>query len=567
MLDYFFTNISINLIALCVLIILKDSPARLRFYIMITALFSWFIPWNLISTIPIMSESLSPLTYEVFNSLNWLESEQSISVGDAINTITPPTTFIDNIENVFYELLSVATLFIFISAIGLFFFIKDIVKYYSYLKCWHNNSNEDNSLWEEHGFKHHHISIRILNDCSPGMATGPVNPTIWLNKSYHHSSTTKTILTHELNHILQNDPAWMWFVTFAQRFLWWNPLVHLFANFAREQLELSCDEKCRQQLQGRYANDLAKILLDSSTMSTKYIAAIPIKNGKNFNIKRMEKLTKENKMKTKHLLALMVGFSMIGFVGAAVSYQTQPTTQNVINTVAKPQVQRKIALYRESALHNELIDELLQLTQLAKSNDPKIISQILLDLEEWNVNRRNGPDQQSERSLKLMSFTMICYLLDKQERYAEIPATYNKFFPEQPIEKALFLKHHLATAYIKMGSPEKALDLMADVIQRQPKPKTGSLMLIAYANLAAAHYDEVIGIADQIATISKQKSHQISALNYKRAAYLAMGNTGKADEIESVLQASFLATGTPPKLGGFASPILAHLPEVKAARI
>ena len=31
MFDYFLTNISISFIALCVLIILKDSPARLRF--------------------------------------------------------------------------------------------------------------------------------------------------------------------------------------------------------------------------------------------------------------------------------------------------------------------------------------------------------------------------------------------------------------------------------------------------------------------------------------------------------------------------------------------------------
>jgi beta-lactamase regulating signal transducer with metallopeptidase domain len=565
MLDYFFTNIAINLIAICVLIILRDSPARLRFYIVISALFAWFIPWNLISTIPIMSGSLSPLTDEFYTSWYWLENYKPISFGEATNTITPTTsTFFDNIENVFYKLLTVGTFFIVMSAIGFFFFIKDIVSYNAYLKSWHNTSKEDNDLWEKHGFKQHNVSIRILDGCSPGMATGPINPTIWLNKNYHQSKTTKTILTHELIHILQNDPIWMWFITFTQRVLWWNPFVLLFANIAREQLELSCDEKCRQQLQDRYSIDLAEILLNGSKHSTNYIAATSIKNSTNFNIKRIEKLMKENKMKTKHILALLMGVSMIGFVGATVSYQKQPTTQNAISTEDKPKVQRKIDLYRESVLHNELVDELLQMTQLAKSNDPKIISQILLDLNEWNVKRRIGPDQQSERSLKLMSFTMICYLLDKQDRYAEIPATYKNLFPEHPIEKAMFLKHHVATAYIKMGAPEKAIDLMAGVIERQPKPKTGSLMLIAHANLAAENYNEVLVIAEQIALSSKQKSLQIKALNYKRAAYIAMGNRGKADEVDNVLEKSYLATGSAPMLMGFASPILAYLPEVKS---
>ena len=568
MVDYFLTNISVSLIVLCVLIVLKDSPARLRFYVVITALFSWFIPWNLVATIPIMSESVSPLTDEVFNSLFWLENEQAISVAAPIESITQTTYYsINNLANVLYELLTNGTLLTLMSIMGLLFFMKDVVNYFSYLKCWNNNSKEDNSLWNKHGFKPQNISIRILDSCGPGMATGPINPTIWLNENYHYSDTTKTILTHELNHIMQHDPTWMWFITFTQRFLWWNPFVHLLANFAREQIELSCDEKCRQQLQGRYSSDLAQILLDGSTASTKYIAAISIKNGNNFNIKRIEKLSKENKMKTKHLAVVIIAFSLTGFVGGAISYQKQPLTQNVTNTESKPKQQRKINLYRESVLHNELVDELLQLAQQAKTNEAEVISQILIDIDEWNINRRNGPDLQSEHSLKLMSFTLTCYLFDKQGRYAEIPATYDNLFPEQPIEAAMFLKHHVATAYIKMGSPEKALDLMADVIQRQPKPKAGSLMLIAHANLAAENYNEVIAVADKMATISKQRFMQIRALNYKRAAYMAMGNTAKTNEVIGILKESYLATGSTPKLGGFASPILSYLPEVNEVKI
>ncbi|MEP1449052.1 MAG: M56 family metallopeptidase [Paraglaciecola sp.] len=568
MVDYFFTNISISLIALCLLVLLKDSPARLQFYIAIAVLFSWFMPWNLVSTIPIMSESFSPLTDEVFNSFIWLENNRSIAVSSPVDSITPSTfNLIDKIESAFYELSTYQTLFILLSTGGLLYFVKDMLNYCAKLKYWRRNSKENNSLWEEHDFKHQSISIRMLDGVSPGMATGPIKPTIWLDKSFLGTSTTQTILTHELNHILQHDPVWMWIITFSQRVLWWNPCVHLFANIAREQLELSCDEKCRQQLQDQYSTDLARILLNGTATTSRYIAAITIKNRTNFNITRLEKLNKENKMKTKHLLTLLVGISMASFVGVAISNQTQPLVQNELSSKNKPNIQTKIGLYRKNEVHNELVDELLQVTKLAKSNDPQIISNILNSLDEWNVTRQHAADKQSERSIKLMSFTMSCYLLDKLGRYDEIPATYDKLFPEQPIEDALFLKHHVATAYIKMGLPQKALDLMADVIQRQPKPKTGSLMLLAHANLAAANYDEVITLSDQIASISTAKFPQISALNYKRAAYKAMGNTPKTDEIERTLKASYSATASAPKLTGFASPVLAHLSDVKEDRI
>ncbi|MBU3003833.1 M56 family metallopeptidase [Paraglaciecola arctica] len=568
MVDYFFTNIAISLIALCLLEILKDSPARFRFYIAISVLVSWFMPWNLITTIPIMSESLSPLTDQVFNSFVWLENDRPFAISSSIESITPNTfNLADKIESVFYELSSYQTLFILLSLGGLLYFVKDIANYHTNLKYWRRNSKENNGLWEKHDFKHQNISIRILDGGSPGMATGPINPTIWLDKNFLDASTTQTILTHELNHIMQHDPAWMWFITFTQRFFWWNPFAYLFSNIAREQLEFSCDEKCRQQLQGQYSTDLAKILLNGSVTTTRYIAAITIKSRKNFNIKRLEKLNKENKMKTKHLLTLLVGISMASFVGVAISDQTQPLVQNELSSESKPKAQTKIGLYRKNEVHNELVDELLEVTKLAKSNDPLLISNILNNLDEWNVTRKHATDKQSERSIKLMSFTMSCYLLDKLGRYDEIPATYDKLYPEQPIEDALFLKHHVATAYIKMGLPQKALDLMSDVIQRQPKPKTGSLMLLAHANLTAANYDEVITLADQIASISTATFPQISALNYKRAAYNAMGNTPKADEIVSILKESYSTTVSAPQLTGFASPVLAHLPAVKEDRI
>ena len=300
------------------------------------------------------------------------------------------------------------------------------------------------------------------------------------------------------------------------------------------------------------------ILLDEYKAPTQYIATISMESGLNFNVKRVLKLTKEIKMKFKHLVVVMLGFGLFGFVGVAVSQQDTSLTK----IESKQQSLSKNNLYRDNKLHNELVDELLQITRLAKSNSEETLKQIIVDLAKWNTTRRTGPEQRSESALKTMSFTIGCYLLDKLNRYDEIPASYDILFPETPIEKALFLKHHVATAYIKMGQPEKALDLMADVIQRQPKPKSGSLSLIAQANLAAANYNEAIAIAEQITETSGNERVKIHALNLKRSAYLAMNNLDKANEMNNILKDTYSVEGSEPKLMGFASPLLPYLTAV-----
>jgi tetratricopeptide (TPR) repeat protein len=255
----------------------------------------------------------------------------------------------------------------------------------------------------------------------------------------------------------------------------------------------------------------------------------------------------------------MLGFSLFSFVGVAVSQQDTSLTKKGTKIESKQQSPLKNNLYRDNKLHNELVDELLQITRLAKSNSEETLSQILVDLAKWNTTRRTGPEQRSESALKTMSFTISCYLLDKLNRYDEIPDSYDVLFPETPIEKALFLKHHVATAYIKMGQPEKALDLMSDVIQRQPKPKSGSLSVIAQANLAAANYNEAIAVAEQITESSGNERVKIYALNLKRSAYLAMNNVDKANEMNNILKDTYSVDGSEPKLMGFASPLLPHL--------
>jgi tetratricopeptide (TPR) repeat protein len=188
-----------------------------------------------------------------------------------------------------------------------------------------------------------------------------------------------------------------------------------------------------------------------------------------------------------------------------------------------------------------------------------IINKIVEDLRAWNANRKAGPDRQSENSIKMMSFTLLSYLLEKTGRYSEIPSIYDEFYPDTPIEKALFLKHHVSVAYIKMGQAQKAIDLMDDVVQRQPNPKSDSLILIAHANLAEGNYRELIELADQIAESDSIDRVQISALNFKHAAYVAMGNEVKIKETDKQLKDVYSTTSSVPIIHTLYSPVLAYI--------
>ena len=559
MADYLLTNITISIIAFCAIALLRNAPARTRFYLAITALLAWFVPWHLLSTVTVFSTSISPITDEVFQSFFWLDNSNidttKVLTSSVVESSVTQVSFFDGFAERF---LTLNSFFILVTTIGLLLFIKDLVNYYLNIQRWVSQSEKENSLWQTHSFPNTNITIRLLDEGGPGMATGIIKPIIWLNKNYRNCTTTKTILTHELNHIAQHDTIWIWFINLAQRLFWWNPLVRIITSSAHEQMELSCDERCNQQLKAKYVSDLAEILLNEAHSNNKHVAVATIKNSKNFNVKRIEKLTKENTMKKKYLVLMMGAFSMISFVGLAVNNGNTPSIAQ--NTVTENQLDqtKKIELYNENALHNTLVDELLQITQQAKSKDKQVLSEILLNLEAWNTNRPTSSDASSEMRLKIMSFSMICYLLDNLNRVNEIPAAYTVMFPNKPIEDAMFLKNHIAKAYIKMGLATNAIDLLNSLVEQQIKnkgyAKSGTLMLLAHAYLADKNYDAVIETANKMSSSNEKRG-----LLILHSAYVKMDDIAKVDETKRTLQNTYNIKPMEPKLGGFSSPILTYL--------
>ncbi|WP_412971331.1 M56 family metallopeptidase [Glaciecola sp. MF2-115] len=563
MADYFVTNFILSFIAFLVLVLLKNSPARIRFYVALTALIAWLIPWHLVSTITIVSDAIRPIDIDTIIPLFWLENTGALQTeSNLISVAQSENSVIDTIKNVIQALVADISVLLFVFAAGMVLFIKDIVNYRTQLQLWTKHSHQDNSLWHNNALKSHGVPIRLLNNCGVAMSTGFTKPIVWLNPSYQNDAKTRTILTHELNHILQNDTMWMWCLAFMQRLFWWNPVVRTLSKVAREQIELSCDEKCNEQLDGDYPRDLAEIFLTEVKSSNNHLATVTIKNSKNFNIKRLQTLSKEHQMKSKYLVVLFIALGMSSFVAATVSYQENTPANKAIKIDSEQNHRAKNALYRDDEMYNGLIDKLLLAAQNAKSEEPETIDGVLQALTEWNLTRKTHPNNQLERSLGIMGFTITAYLLDKRGRFDEIPKTYDDIFPDRPIEKELFLKHHVALAYIKMGMPEKATDLMVDVAQRQPKPKDGTLLLIAHAQLASANYSAVIANVDKILSVSENQNVKIEALNLKREAYIQQADSEKVTEVNGILKDSYGIVGGKPDLPTLGTPVLQYLPEV-----
>jgi beta-lactamase regulating signal transducer with metallopeptidase domain len=123
---------------------------------------------------------------------------------------------------------------------------------------------------------------------------------------------------HELTHIRQHDPYWLWAINLVQRLFWWNPLIWFIVNYARQQIELSCDEQCKKHLpEGSYQLQLIKLTLQVNRHhhSLPMPAVLQMSGTPAFNLQRINKLNKEHKMKKRYVIIMASLLSITGWIG------------------------------------------------------------------------------------------------------------------------------------------------------------------------------------------------------------------------------------------------------------
>ena len=216
---YFFINILLTILAIISLALLKTSPFRVRFRIVLIALCSWLIPYdylyNILSYYPIINVSLA-------------------EYNDKIRQVIVPQLPTVN------HVISLGLIFTILSIFGVFIFVIDLIKLTIKLKNLKNSAifykNRDG------------INCYCATNINAAFSSGFIKPVIWFDKKYVNHPNLDSLLQHELQHIKQFDHLWLLVITFIQRIMWWNPLVIYLSKKSRALIELSCDQSCANKL-------------------------------------------------------------------------------------------------------------------------------------------------------------------------------------------------------------------------------------------------------------------------------------------------------------------------------
>ena len=328
---YFIINLLITLLSGLSLFLLTDAPARSRFYVAVFTLSCWLVPWPLLQLAADISSAYLPfnIVFELKNIIPDLrQAEQNLAPVAATSLDNFSWPSIGAITQWFWPVTLL---------IGLSLFSRDLLNFYLLQRQWLQSSKPNNALWHQAGFKAQHCDIRTMHDCGPGMATGLLKPVIWINQQQQNSNTLHTILLHELTHIRQHDPLWLWLLNLLSCLLWWNPIVRWLCRYSARQIELSCDEQCQQLLpKGRYQQHLIELTLWAnqqrkklSTLAEKSMPVVlEMSSTKAFNLQRIQHLNKETPMKLRYGIVLAALLSTTCGIGLSNAKVNQLTTDS-----------------------------------------------------------------------------------------------------------------------------------------------------------------------------------------------------------------------------------------------
>ena len=531
--EYLLTN---SLISLCVLLTvqrLKNAPAVLSFYLLIIALFSWLVPWHALSQLSYFSASsiytidVSEFTFDIVPS-NDASSTKSI--------VAEPQAG--------YQWPAIIDVLLWLCTIGLSVFIWRIFAYREFIKHLHTHSTPSNHF--DHISKAYPIRLTKLGE--PAIATGVLNPVIWLESSMTNRDEMESVLHHELTHLKQGDIYWTWLICLIESIFWWNPLGLRLAKQARQQLELRCDELCMQKLNDKYQLDLASLLLSEQkrkhNMSLFTPPLLSISHTSSFNIQRIKMLNKEKVMKSKYLL----------LVTAAMSFSALAATQIVDGKKTKVLDTKVVEQQAYSEQYNAQLAALLEGAKNAKSENEQQLQQSAANILQWQQSRI-ALSGYEESELKILSFTLVSHIYHKLGQYQDVLDAYEKWYAPGS-NPEYFLKNVLAITYMQMGRNELAiseLESLSDILDGKLQP--GSLMNLARAYIEVADYEKAM---DLLNSENAGDNTYTNILRYY--VYDQQNNRQKVDELKAKIPTPFAVTPAKlPQISIPGSPLLREI--------
>lgn len=172
------------------------------------------------------------------------------------------------------------------------------------------------------------IPLRVSSAADCPMLAGFIHPTLYLPDERISRTDAAFIFRHELTHYKHGD-LWLKLLLLAARCLhWFNPLVHLIARFAQEDIEAACDDAVVRGHDGAYRRAYGETILRSAIAQAKKKKALVSCFGddKKTLMRRFEGLFDKSVKKRGVALVVMIAL-LVGSLGCVVAVGDRSTPQ------------------------------------------------------------------------------------------------------------------------------------------------------------------------------------------------------------------------------------------------
>lgn len=162
------------------------------------------------------------------------------------------------------------------------------------------------------------LQVSAAADCP--MLAGFIHPTLYLPDERISRTDAAFIFRHELTHYKHGD-LWLKLLLLAARCLhWFNPLVHLIARFAQEDIEAACDDAVVRGQDGAYRRAYGETILRSAIAQAQKRKALVSCFGddKKTLMRRFEGLFDKSVKKRGVALVVMIAL-LVGSLGCMIA--------------------------------------------------------------------------------------------------------------------------------------------------------------------------------------------------------------------------------------------------------
>ena len=164
------------------------------------------------------------------------------------------------------------------------------------------------------------IPLQVSSAADCPMLAGFIHPTLYLPDERISQTDAAFIFRHELTHYKHGD-LWLKLLLLAARCLhWFNPLVHLIARFAQEDIEAACDDAVVRGHDGAYRRAYGETILRSAIAQAQKRKALVSCFGddKKTLMRRFEGLFDKSVKKRGVALVVMIAL-LVGSLGCVVA--------------------------------------------------------------------------------------------------------------------------------------------------------------------------------------------------------------------------------------------------------